>query len=330
MISEIKNNEDDIRPRQDSSGYDVIIMNALLGNSVTEKRLHEELEKANGNILMVMKSLVANMDSLHRVNWVKKYPKTKKKRSLENMARHLIITLKFLQSLYYTNNLSKEKILQYACMYAKLKQEELFVDILERYIKEGEISVGTKFEFAQSEVLKKKNTHIYKYINRYLLSHLVHPHSANNLKCARYLLESEMVSPNDEQVLEALELTALYSNEHGKKLLLSRKYLDVNDKTTRDYALNYMKQRNNVELFEEYLKTTIGNTKTYELVMTSLCNAMEKVIQNRKRMCSDIFNLCWLFDKPRMWKAIYKQCKQLLDAKHLSSNCNTWHWVEDH
>ncbi|ETO20660.1 Ras guanine nucleotide exchange factor, partial [Reticulomyxa filosa] len=181
----------------------------------------------------------------------------------------------------------------------------------------------TEFFFLQ----KKKKVRVM--CNHDLLGHLVSPASVNNVRCVRYLLESQLVKPLDRELKRALNLATLFQNEDCMKLLLSANYLDERDKAMRDYALQYLKEKSKSEVLLGYLKQHL-NKLELKVVMNALCKVMQEMIKDRKCISTDLFNLCWLYDSNKMWEVMFSKCQQLLNIDTLSEKPNDWQWLSEY
>ncbi|ETO10744.1 hypothetical protein RFI_26633, partial [Reticulomyxa filosa] len=161
-----------------------------------------------------------------------------------------------------------------------------------------------------------------------LLGHLVCPVTTNNLKCLRYVLESEMVTPKTHARAfdEALNMAMLYQNVEGLRVLMKAKYESDRDKETKEYGARQIKERSQSEELLEYLK----KQEHYGMVMTTLCDVMIAMMKDHKKVSNEVLNVCWLFDKTKMWTAMYDTCKQLLQVDSLSEDVHAYKWLEEH
>ncbi|ETO14994.1 hypothetical protein RFI_22376 [Reticulomyxa filosa] len=225
----------------------------------------------------------------------------------------------------------QDEICSYACRCATEKKEKLFVDILERYNQDIIWNRGFKiygwtffffFFFSLFFFLLKKKD---------LLSHLVSRLSGNNVMCARYVLESDMIKIGERQdaIKNALETAILQQETKGIKVLMSAKFMSEKDKMTREYAMTQMKQRSKIEELLGYLKKMTSGSE-FDVIMKGLTKTLLAMIKDGKLISSDVFNMCWLYDKEKLWEVLFKKCTEILNINTLHDHCNDWKWIEEH
>ncbi|ETO19115.1 hypothetical protein RFI_18121 [Reticulomyxa filosa] len=211
--------------------------------------------------------------------------------------------------------------------------------MLERF--RGKYIIDWEFQYKDRTVLiyflflflfffgKTKKSCFYK-VYYDLLSHLVCPLSANNVKCVRYLLQSEVRNDVSEASLDrALNVAVVFQNEKCIKILMSDKYLEENKKLMRDYSLRHWKEKSKAELFLYYLQRELSEEKCVE-TMNNLCHVMKTMVNDRKMISCDFYNVCYIYDKPQMWQVMYEKCRDLLNVSTLYKKPNDWQWLKEY
>jgi len=101
----------------------------------------------------------------------------------------------------------------------------------------------------------------YNGYNISLLTHLANVNNVNNVKCARYLLESQIVSNDDQQVAAALNIAMEYQNEEAIKLLMNFKYLEEKQKRRERLCIELFERKREIRIdvviSEKNIKITI-------------------------------------------------------------------------
>ncbi|ETO18123.1 hypothetical protein RFI_19164, partial [Reticulomyxa filosa] len=173
-----------------------------------------------------------------------------------------------------------------ACHYALEKKNQQLVDLVNKY---GKYIKWGKFEF--------------KGETNNLLMHLISDVGANNLTCARYLLENECAIAR--KVVEQ-------TRENGARICD-----DANE------------TREQVPPIVALLSMKTSATE-YTTTMNSLFKVVIAMIDDGKVVSSDLFNMCWLHDKERLWSALFKKCKSLLQIDTLHQDVLAWKWLEEY
>ncbi|ETO36777.1 hypothetical protein RFI_00285, partial [Reticulomyxa filosa] len=172
-----------------------------------------------------------------------------------------------------------------------------------------------------------------------LLAHLVCPLTANNVKCARYLLETGFMGLEVYQHVfdGALQTAISFQNTPGIKILLAEKFSNKKDKVMRDYAMKQMVEKSKCDqLYEELKKQAelIEKDKSSQtvlnLIMKVLTKTMIEMVKQGKILSSDVFNLCWLHNKDEIGDVMLEKCKQLLNIEKLFNNINEQKWLEEY
>ncbi|ETO14794.1 hypothetical protein RFI_22575 [Reticulomyxa filosa] len=159
---------------------------------------------------------------------------------------------------------------------------------------------------------------------------MVCPSTGNNVKCIRYLLEAELIRPNEhKQVFEdALNCAILFQNTQVIKVLMHMKFMNEKEKMTREYAMTQMNEQSKCEELLSYLKKQ--KEEDFNIIMTGLSEAIIAMIKDQKKISSDVFNLCWLYNKSAMTNAMHQTCKALLNVDTLHQSTCNWKWIEEH
>jgi len=149
----------------------------LFGEMATEEELNEAWNHNHGNSLQTIE-MIMSRKKVNRQPLVISDP----------LYRQRLLEIDEITDI----DTKSQKVLLYACLYANDGKNDVFVDIMQKYATTKQIKVNLMFEY------KKKKMD--------LLKHLVNPNGANNVKCARYLLEAGIIEGNDPQVTDAYKL----------------------------------------------------------------------------------------------------------------------------
>ncbi|ETO16122.1 hypothetical protein RFI_21235, partial [Reticulomyxa filosa] len=114
-----------------------------------------------------------------------------------------------------------------------------------------------------------------------LLSHLVSPVTTNNVKCAHFLLDGELIDPEKrEQVFNAALQEAIL-NQHTKaiKVLMGYKFLNERERMMQEYAMTQMKQQSKSEQLLSYLRKETTELE-FGIIMRGLQKTMLAMVKD--------------------------------------------------
>ncbi|ETO11882.1 hypothetical protein RFI_25494 [Reticulomyxa filosa] len=210
---------------------------------------------------------------------------------------------------------NKQQICIDACRYALKKNGVAFMKFLQKNYKH--IKWDESFEFNSYQDT--------------LLAHLVCPLTANNVKCARYLLETGFMGLEVYQHVfdGALQTAISFQNTPGIKILLAEKFSNKKDKVIRDYVMKQMVKKK-LKKQAELIEKDKSNQTVLNLIMKVLTKTMIEMVKQGKILSSDVFNLCWLHNKDEIGNAMLEKCKQLLNIEKLYNNMNNQKWLEEY
>ncbi|ETN98935.1 hypothetical protein RFI_38552, partial [Reticulomyxa filosa] len=199
---------------------------------------------------------------------------------------------------------------------------------------------ATNMHLCVSVRITKKGGTVYgDFATDTLLAHLVCPLTGNNVKCARYLLETGFMDLKVYQYVfdDALQTAISFQNTPGIKILLAEKFSNKKDKVMRDYAMKQMVEKSKCgQLYDELkrqaelIEKDKSSQTVLNLIMKVLTKTMTVMINQGKILSSDVFNLCWLHNKDEIGDVMLKKCEQLLNIEKLYNNINDQKWLEEY